>query len=292
MFSLVIGGVSFPSFVEFRMRRSHVRYALLVLGMTAAPLGVRAQQSLAPLSPRGQSVTPAFEGWYKNRDGTFSLSFGYFNRNEKEEVDIPVGTSNFIAPGTPNQGQPTHFAARRHWGVFAVKVPADFGEKKLIWTLSVRGRTYAIPGSLRPDWEIDAVEGEASADNTPPRVTVADGPEAQGPAGSTTAPMTIGVGRPLRLNISVKDDAKAEPIAKSAMPVELTWFLHQGPGAVTFAPPTAKLTPTGGTSMTTATFSTPGDYLLRVRANDSPVVSAGHSQCCWTNAYVAVKVTP
>ena len=275
------------------MRGFRVRSALLRLSVAVViPVALSAQQSLSPISPAGQTVTPAFEGWFKNPDGSFSISFGYLNRNSAEEIDIPVGANNFIAPGVANQGQPTHFAPRRQWGVFAVRVPADFGEKKVVWTIKFRGQTYEIPGTLRAEWEIDAIQGEASADNTPPRVTISGGAEAQGPAGSAPPSMHASVGKPLSINVSVKDDAKAEPIARSAAPVGLAWFLHQGPGVVKFAPATATLTPTGGTSMTTATFSAPGDYLLRVRATDSPVASAGHAQCCWTNAFVKVVVTP
>jgi hypothetical protein len=275
------------------MRRTGARGALLCLSISiAVPQTMRAQRSLAPISPSGQTVTPVFEGWYRNHDGTYSLSFGYLNRNAGEEVDVPIGESNFISPGAQNQGQPTHFNPRRHWGVFAVTVPADFGEKKLVWTLTLRGQTYAIPGSLKPDWQIDAIEGEASADNTPPRLRVAGGAEAQGPGGTVSGPLRIAVGTPLSIAVIAVDDAKAEPIAKSAAPVDLTWFVHQGPGAVKFAPATAKLTPTGGTMSTTATFATPGDYLLRVRANDASVAGAGHAQCCWTNAFVRVTVTP
>src|ERR1700759_2291849 len=97
---------------------------LLVAGATAG-----AQDPLAPIRPAGQSVTPAFEGWDKNSDGTFSISFGYFNRNGKEMLEIPVGPDNNISPGAPNQGQPTHFEPRRNWGVFTVIVPADFGKR-------------------------------------------------------------------------------------------------------------------------------------------------------------------
>ena len=43
---------------------------------------------LAPARDAGQTVIPAFEGWHKNRDGTFSLSFGYHNRNEREVIEI------------------------------------------------------------------------------------------------------------------------------------------------------------------------------------------------------------
>ncbi|HXV86915.1 MAG TPA: hypothetical protein VD793_09460, partial [Gemmatimonadales bacterium] len=78
---------------------------------------------LAPERASGQTVTPVFEGWYRNPDGSFSLSFGYFNRNGKEALEIPVGPDNSFQPGEANQGQPTHFEPRRHWGVFAVRVP-------------------------------------------------------------------------------------------------------------------------------------------------------------------------
>src|SRR6185503_5361971 len=61
-----------------------------------------AQTPLAPVAPSGQTATPAFEGWYRNADGTYSLSFGYFNRNTNEVLNIPVGPENFISPGEAN----------------------------------------------------------------------------------------------------------------------------------------------------------------------------------------------
>ncbi len=278
------------------MRGTHVRSFLLAcctLLIVAVSPPAHAQRSLAPLSPAGESVTPVYEGWYRNGDGTFSLSFGYFNRNTTEIVDVAVGDNNHLAPGSVNQGQPTHFHPRRHWGVFAVVVPADFGQQKVTWSLNVRGQAYAISGSLQPDWEIDAIVGEASADNTPPSIRfVSGGPAGQGPLGITSASFTTAVGKPLVVPLIVTDDGKAEPIARAANPVELTWFLHQGPGPVTFTPATSKLTATGGTTDVSVSFSQPGQYLLRVRANDSPIVSAGHAQCCWTNAFVRVTVTP
>jgi hypothetical protein len=277
------------------MRRTLAPPLLLLLSVVtmSSPRVAASQRSLAPLSPAGQSVTPVYEGWYRNHDGTYSLSFGYFNRNTTEVVDVPVGAENFLAPGAANQGQPSHFNPRRHWGVFAVVVPADFGERRVTWTLKLRGQTYAISGSLHRDWEIDAIEGEASADNTPPEVRfAANGAAGQGPLGVTAGPLRVAVGAPLSVSVFVKDDGKAEPVARAATPVDVTWFLHQGPGNVTFTPPTSKLTATGGTASVTATFSLPGEYLLRVRANDSPMASAGHSQCCWTNGFVRVTVTP
>ena len=164
--------------------------SLFVLAVTLPPASVSAQQSLSPTLPSGQTVTPVYEGWYRNKDGTYSLSFGYFNRNSAERMSIPVGDSNFVSPGAPNQGQPTHFEPRRHWGVFAVVVPADFGTKKVTWTLRDRGQTFAIPGSLHTDWQIDAIEGEASADNTPPALSFTEGgPMGVGPFGITSTPV-------------------------------------------------------------------------------------------------------
>src|SRR6516162_1018845 len=75
---------------------------------------------LEPLHESGTSVTGAFEGWFKNSDGSFSLLLGYFNRNTKQEIDLPIGPDNRIEPGGPDQGQPTHFLTGRQWGMFTV----------------------------------------------------------------------------------------------------------------------------------------------------------------------------
>src|SRR5947208_2294199 len=98
------------------------------------PQGVGQTPAPYPLSQsireRGSSVTGAFEGWYYNKDGSVSLLVGYFNRNTKQELDIPVGPNNRVDPGGPDQGQPTHFLAGRQYGVFSINVPKDFARKK------------------------------------------------------------------------------------------------------------------------------------------------------------------
>src|SRR4029077_15827571 len=76
---------------------------------------------------RGQNVAPTFEGWEHNADGTYSLVFGYLNRNYEEEVDIPLGAENSITVGAEvfgDKGQPTHFYPRRQRFLFRVVVPA------------------------------------------------------------------------------------------------------------------------------------------------------------------------
>src|SRR5689334_7813135 len=150
--------------------RKTMGVVILALGVLFAAISQPATAQLPFTSPKasGQSVSPAYEGWYKNPDGTFTMSFGYYNRNATEVVEIPIGKNNFISPGAQNQGQPSEFQPRRHWGVFGVVVPANFGTKEVVWTLTFRDVTYAIPGTLHKNWQIDALEGEASSGNTPP----------------------------------------------------------------------------------------------------------------------------
>src|SRR5258706_5094328 len=91
--------------------------ALLTSGLFSST-PAKAQSGQLPLEPlhnAGQGVTAAYEGWFKNPDGTFTLLFGYYNRNLRQELDIPVGPNNRIEPSGPDQGQPTHFLPRREW---------------------------------------------------------------------------------------------------------------------------------------------------------------------------------
>jgi hypothetical protein len=256
------------------------------------------QLPLAPRRASGQTVTPVYEGWYENADGSYSLSFGYYNRNSEEVVEISVGSDNSIEPEGPDRGQPTRFEPGRHWGVFAVQVPAGFGGGRVVWTLKVRGETFSIPGHLRDEWKIDALAGEAGAGNTPPVLRVAaGGPEGAGPAGITAGPLAATVGTPLTLTVWARDDGRPSTSVASGgrtdVPVTLTWFKHRGPGEVAFSEETAQVPVEGGEASTQATFSAPGDYVVRVRANDASGVSgAGHAQCCWSNGFIQVRVAP
>ena len=158
---------------------------LILLG----PAGAQDTRVDAPIPHAiGQSVSASFEEWYPNPDGTRSLVFGYFNRNYEELLDIPVGPDNRFEPGPADRGQPTHFLLRRRTGVFAVVVPADFRNQRLTWTVTAHGVTIAIPGHLRPEWEITALD-EVTSGNTPPvlRFGRADAEPGQGPLGIHSA---------------------------------------------------------------------------------------------------------
>ncbi|WP_420632488.1 hypothetical protein [Candidatus Palauibacter sp.] len=280
------------------MRGLRILPFVLVAALCAKTVPLAAQVPLGSRSGRGQTVTPAYEGWYENADGTLSLSFGYMNRNFEETVELPLGPDNMIEPAEFQGGQPTHFAPRRHFGVFVVRVPADFGEEKVYWTLRLRGETFRVPGHLHVDWKIDALKGEAGGGNTPPVLRFeADAAEGAGPAGVWGQPLTARAAEPLSVTVHARDDGVARNAlvggTRRGAPVNLTWFKHQGPGTVEFGEPTARVPASGGEAATPVTFSEPGEYMLRVRANDgSGVATAGHAQCCWTNAFVRVTVSP
>lgn len=290
--------------LKHMMRLGILSVFLLAVGGAAAPAeaqGVPLSTEELPLAKdlgveRGLTVTPAFEGWYENPDGSYTLSFGYYNRNTEEVLHIPTGPDNQIegVPGGADQGQPTRFESGRHWGVFGVKVPADFGDKEAVWTINIRDKTFEIPGSLDRDWKIDATTGDAMG-NYPPKIRFSeDGEVAEGPGGITTGPLNTSVGSPVSITVWASDDGTETSMVGGGEvdPVSLTWFKHQGPGEVTFSEESAEIPVSGGQMTTEATFSEPGEYILRVRAtDDSGVESAGHAQCCWTNGFVEVTVT-
>jgi hypothetical protein len=254
-----------------------------------------------PLHDAGQSITGAFEGWFQNQDGSFSILLGYYNRNQKQELDIPIGPNNRIEPGDPDQGQPTHFLPGRQWGVFVITVPKDFGSNKLIWTLVANGQTAVIPANLDPLWEISPFLDATGM--TPPSIRFEGGASVRGPRQISTALSTT-VANPLTLKAWVSDEAKIPPGMQRPKipPVILTWSKFRGSGVVMFTnakPPveeaasdTAPPAAYSGVAATTATFSEPGEYVLRVVANNWSAVGVGGFPCCWTNAEVRVSVKP
>jgi hypothetical protein len=279
--------------------------AALTIAVAAPMFGQGTPQvSSEPPHESGQSVTPAFEGWYPNPDGSANILLGYYNRNLKEALDIPVGPNNHVDPGGPDRGQPTHLLPGRQWGVFTITVPKGFGpDTKITWTIVSNGRTTSIPVGLNPLWVISPFKDATG--NTPPFIGFQDsGPFAQGPPRGVVMSLTTDAQKPLPLPIWVADDANIPPtfaaFAKMIPAVSVGWSKFRGPGDVKFesekpkvekiefkAPPGANYT---GKSATTATFSEPGEYILEVVANDISGVGGGGFQCCWTTAQVKVTV--
>ena len=243
----------------------------MLAGVVAMPLVADAQSRDAPIPHDvGQSASPSFEGWYPNEDGTFSLSFGYFNRNYEQTLDVPIGPDNHFTPGPEDRGQPTHLLPRRQTGVFTVVVPADFGDRALTWSLSAGGETFAVPGHLRPEWQIDALE-EVTSGNRPPELSFdVQGGEprrGQGPGGVRQS-LTARAGAPMTLTIGVRDDrVQKQSLQGRPTRMGLVWSKYRGAGSVVIAD-SAPAIPEDGLTTTTVTFSEPGHYVLRALAWD------------------------
>ena len=266
--------------------------AVLAVGVVVPVAG---QLPLPALKDNGEAVYPAFEGWYANPDGTFNLLLGYYNRNQKQTLDIPVGANNRIEPGGPDMGQPTYFHARRGWGVFAIKVPKDFGsEKRFTWTIVANGKTASIPVGLIKDYQIEPFKDTAEG-NTPPVLKFSPtGKTFTGPPTEIAHTLTGTVGQPVALEVIITDDLHQEEgenpaVAGRTPPLAQSWHKHRGPGEVTFSEQRPKIADDGKTA-TTATFAAPGEYILRAQGNDKSGEGGGGFQCCWTNAYVKVTI--
>jgi hypothetical protein len=230
---------------------------------------------------RGQDVVPSYDGFLRNADGTFTMVFGYMNRNYEEELVIPSGPDNKLEPGTPDQGQPTFFLPRRHAWVFRVKVPADWGNKELVWTITSHGRIEKAYGSLQSDEEmierLIMTRGNLSPGlddpNQPPSVSISPVQDAS-------------LESPVILTALVSDDGLPKPRVPKAAPaatlgnaqtntsnvrprlgLNVTWFEYRGPGKVTFDNAGPLLVKDGRVS-TQAHFTVPGTYVLRATASD------------------------
>jgi hypothetical protein len=250
---------------------------------------------------RGELVAPVFEGWFRDDAGTLMLSFGYFNRNTEQELDIPTGPDNKIEPGPADQGQPTHFVPRRQWGAFAVPVVKEVeqrlrAEKKTVtWTLRANSQSVSIPANIGPAYAIDALK-EPTVGNTPP-VLRFDGAPASGtgPLGAKTSIKAV-AGTPVTVKFLVVDDKRALP-QKRNLGVKLTWVRYRGAGAVTITDATKSVDGnTAGSAESginadasvTASFAEPGEYMLRVEAMDTEIHDF---HCCWSNGYIHASVT-
>ena len=268
----------------------------VLVGGSATAAG---QLPLEPPKERGNSVTGAFEGWYKNADGTSTLLMGAYNRNSKQTLEIPVGPNNRIDPGGPDQGQPTYFEPRRTWGLFTIVVPRDFGTKKFTWTIVANGESTVIPLSLNPQWEISPFKDPAMG-NTPPTIKFSPaGPVLTGPPRGIAASYAGSAGQPVDFEFWVADagntvvapaGAAGAGGGRGGPGVAISLHKFRGPGDIKFTRDRPEMSREDGKVSAQATFSTAGDYIVRVQANDASGDGGGGFQCCWSNVHVKVTV--
>jgi hypothetical protein len=262
----------------------------------------------------GQTIQPIYQGWTANEDGTFNLRFGYLNRNYSEELHIPIGADNeFDMAGLDIiQNQPTYFYPRVNRDVFAVTVPADFGDREIVWSLTTQGRTLEAVGWLQPEWEYEdkALTRPDSDEMTNDTVK----PPNDAPTISVVGAASVKLPAKLTLTASATDDGKPvapPPKAPTVNEWDRTALLTRPDGAVqmptnvpqlntnvrgtqlTPLPPQYKLTVSyivwrgpadistepmfsevvNGSATTEITFTEPGEYQLRAQASDGDKVA-------------------
>ena len=282
------------------------RALVAATALTCAAAIAFAQESYSS----GQNIAPVYEGWEQNGDGSFTLVFGYFNRNWEEEIDLPIGADNAIEPGGPDQGQPTHFLPRRNRFLFRIHVPKDFGKNELVWTLTSHGKTERAYASLKPDYFIDdtvimannGAAGMGGTDssligNKPPALTIEGDKRRMVKAGESIALAAVatddGIPR-TRAMPRLNPGFASRFTVDSATGLRLSWFVYRGAGSVVFDPPQTKVwedTRDGGGSPWSygwrtpavppdnkwnvrATFRDPGTYVLRCLAHDGGLATA------------------
>ena len=197
--------------------------------------------------------------------------------NWEEEFDVPVGPDNYFAItelgglndieqdayvlSEVDQGQPTHFYQRRNPFLFTIRVPEDFGEREVVWTLTTHGKRNRAYASLTPDYrmnpqvmstEVGGAFGSLSdrlRTNLPPDLDV-----------EGDLHRSVRVGEPLKLVAFAEDpdnfpprserggppksleelystDGAGSVVVSGAPGLRLSWIVYRGPAEyVTFEP--------------------------------------------------------
>lgn len=230
----------------------------LLLGPLAA--GPHAQQN--------QPVYPAYDGFLKNPDGSYTLAFAYFSHNA-DTVTIPPGAANAFAPAPGDRLQPTTFKPG-HWRFQCVMVMGPEFDGKMKWTLTYGGVTTGTSERmLQSNWNL--VEGAPALSKIEyakvPKGVCLNRPPAVRVLGVTARPnappptITAALNEDVNLFGSAHDEGL--PRGKGLV---VEWKMLKGPGTVNFTIP--------GSARTKATFSAPGLYELELTASDSEFVEA------------------
>jgi hypothetical protein len=313
-----------------RIKNKLIALAVLGL-FASTVLNVHAQStdngrflSLAP--PGGLPIIPVLEGWISNPDGTISYSFGVINRND-DPVDIPVGEANYIEPAKYDGLQQTHFPAGRSTGTFTITVPSEEQDIDIWWYLKTgESDTLKVPGRYGSSaYELDFILPRPQG-GLQPRVGIGEsGAQRGAPYGLRGEvvdyprnPAQVGI--PAEIIINATDPAERDPDDPrydEAIPIGVAFAKHQGPGDVEFTrhPDTEvpenpyeednprfqffqepgenelEIEGPGGVGRVYATFSEPGEYVIRTKVDvHGGSDSSNGDQCCWTNVWQRVVV--
>jgi hypothetical protein len=210
-----------------------------------------------------QPIYLQYDGYVKNKNGTLTVSFGYFNMNNVD-VTLQPGDANGFTPGPVDRNQPITFLKGRHRFVCSMVVDKSF-DGKLQWTVTFAGRTEVTTAkALDPLYELELgsekhVIAGLDLAAAPKNVCVNRAPHVDvvNPFGNVESAtnVTAKVGQDVQLNGQVEDDGlpRGSKVASG-------WKKISGPGAVTFSDETK--------GPTRAKFSAPGAYVLELSATD------------------------
>jgi hypothetical protein len=285
--------------------------------LSSAPALAQAPASYVfPLQPYpefGLPVSPIMEGWYDNGDGTYTISFGYLNRNRNSVVHIPLGEDNNLDNSDLNGLQPTVFLPGRQHGVFGITIPAEERANDVWWTIANEGdEVHRVPGRARIGaYELDWAPRAHGA--FPPTMWFESRDDStMGPHGVTAAQtLEARVGDSIELSVNVADDSLILNVDDPQDPryanrlLRVRWSVFQGePEGVEFdtgasdngvvpgpGPAVVRLPDGFGAARVNVTFKTPGEYVfLATSDNFVRGDSRATNQCCWSNAYQRVTV--
>ncbi len=216
------------------MKLSHSR--CLIFGIATAVLFLLSVNLVTAqtLHRFGQSVQPIYEGFERNSDGSYTMWFGYLNRNYDETPNVPIGINNSFQVaegvttagevdqdlildnlGSLDRGQPTYFYPRRQQFVFGIQVQENFVGKELVWSVTHNGETRTAVGTLEREniWAVDegvwgANRGRGTSGRT--EIEYANQPPAIRMVG-VEGQLSTTIGRPLMLRVFASDDGLPGP---------------------------------------------------------------------------------
>jgi hypothetical protein len=212
-----------------------------------------------------QPVFVQYDGFVRNKDGSLTISFGYYNMNNVD-VTIPVGDANSFAPAPGDRNQPIVFSKGRHRFACSMVVDKSF-DGRLQWTVAFAGKTnVSTLKALDPLYELELNSEKRSllgldiaaatknvCINRPPVVQLTTSPFEAPSTGSVELPGRVG--QELAISAHVEDDGLPR-----GSKVTSSWKKASGPGDVTFSD-----TAVGSTRVK---FAAAGNYELELSATD------------------------
>ena len=256
-----------------------------------------AQLPLQPARDAGQSVTAAFEGWYQNPGRHLHAAGRLLQSQHQADARHSRRTEQPHRARRPRLRAAHALPAAAAVGRLTIKVPEGF--RRQATHLDHRRQRPDHHAADRRDQGLPdrAVQGSRAGQRAAEDSVRSEGAGVSRGRRSALARRSTGtVGQPVTLERHRhrrRADNDPDLIADS---VEAAAD-QRVRGASTAASATSRFASArpsvdkDGKVTTTATFSQPGDYILRAQVNDRSGEGGGGFQCCWTNAHVKVTIT-